>query len=499
MKKNLMIMGTSSGAGKSLFVTALCRIFHEDGYKVSPFKAQNMALNSYITKEGLEMGRAQVAQAEASKIEASVEMNPILLKPSSMNKIQIIVEGKVFGNMSGTEYNSYKKNFIPIIEKNYKKLEKENDFIIIEGAGSPSEINIEEEDISNFGTANLVDAPVILVADIDRGGVFASIYGTIMLLKEKERKMIKGIVINKFRGNNSVLKKGFEKIEKMTGVPTLGVLPYFNIDVEDEDSLSEKYNSYKENNIKNNKNIKVSVINLKHISNITDINSLAINEDVEIKFINNSSELGDEDLIIIPGTKNTIEDMIYIRNNGIAKKIKSIYEKNKKVFIVGICGGLQMLGKKIEDPHEIEGSVQSIDGLNILNYTTFIDKIKTTIQYKNKIKCNEGLLSSVDGIEVKGYEIHQGVSEGEEINLTSDNRLILTSKENVIATYLHGIFDNKEFTDLILNKIREYKNLNKLNTISYEEYKEQEYKKLADIVRENLEIEKIYEIIKRGN
>ena len=491
-KANLMIVGTSSGAGKSLFVTALCRIFYKDKYKVSPFKSQNMALNSYITKDGKEMGRAQVVQAEASGLEPDVNMNPILLKPSTMNKIQIIVCGKSIGNMSGVEYNQYKKNLIPILKETYFKIESENDIVVIEGAGSPAEINIKEEDISNFAMARIADAPVILVADIDRGGVFASIYGTIMLLKEEDRKRIKGIVINKFRGNKEVLKLGFEIIENLTGVKTLGVIPYTNIDIEDEDSLSEKYKSFKLN--KSSNKIKISVIKLKHISNVTDIDALSIYDDVEIQFVSERSQIGNEDLLIIPGSKNTIDDLKWLKESGIAEEI--IKRARTETIIFGICGGFQILGNKVKDPYHIEGDIEELNGLGLLDLETIMENEKTLVQYKGKLVIDNGFLKALNNFEIKGYEIHQGITKGNEKNLTTDERTIFVNRDNIIATYLHGIFDNKDFTDTLLNEIRRRKGLEEVNNnISYEEYKLKEFDKLEKLVRENVDIDEIYKII----
>ena len=491
-KANLMIVGTSSGAGKSLFVTALCRIFYKDKYKVSPFKSQNMALNSYITKDGKEMGRAQVVQAEASGLEPDVNMNPILLKPSTMNKIQIIVCGKSIGNMSGVEYNQYKKNLIPILKETYSKIENENDIVVIEGAGSPAEINIKEEDISNFAMARIADAPVILVADIDRGGVFASIYGTIMLLKEEDRKRIKGIVINKFRGNKEVLKSGFDIIENLTGVKTLGVIPYTDIDIEDEDSLSEKYKSFKLN--KNSNKIKISVIKLKHISNATDIDALSIYNDVEIQFVSERSQIGNEDLIIIPGSKNTIDDLKCLKESGIAEEI--IKRARTETIIFGICGGFQILGNKVKDPYHIEGDIEELNGLGLLDLETIMENEKTLVQYKGKLVVDNGILKTLNNFEIKGYEIHQGITKGNEKNLTTDERTIFVNRDNIIATYLHGIFDNKNFTDTLLNEIRRRKGLEEVNNnISYEEYKLKEFDKLEKLVRENVDIDEIYKII----
>lgn len=492
-KANLMIVGTSSGAGKSLFVTGLCRIFYKDNYKVSPFKSQNMALNSYITKDGKEMGRAQVVQAEACGIEPDVNMNPILLKPSTMNKIQIIVCGKSIGNMSGVEYNQYKKNLIPILKETYFKIEEKNDIVIIEGAGNPAEINIKEDDISNFAMARIADAPVILLADIDRGGVFASIYGTIMLLKEEDRRRIKGIVINKFRGNKEVLKAGFDIIENLTGVKTLGVIPYADIDIEDEDSLSEKYKSFKLN--RNQNKIKISVIKLKHISNVTDIDALSIYDDVEIQFVTERSQIGSEDFIIIPGSKNTIDDLRWLKESGIGEEI--VKKAKTETIIFGICGGFQILGNKVKDPYHIEGDIEELNALGLLDLETIMENEKTLIQYKGNMKVDKGFLKELNNVEIKGYEIHQGATQGNEENLTNDDRIIFVNRNNIIATYLHGIFDNKEFIAYLLNEIRKRKGLKEVNdNISYEEYKIREFNKLEKLVRENVDINEIYKIIK---
>lgn len=451
-----------------------------------------MALNSYITKDGKEMGRAQVVQAEASGLEPDVNMNPILLKPSTMNKIQIIICGKSIGNMSGVKYNQYKKNLIPILKETYSKIENENDIVVIEGAGSPAEINIKEEDISNFAMARIADAPVILVADIDRGGVFASIYGTIMLLKEEDRKRIKGIVINKFRGNKEVLKSGFDIIENLTGVKTLGVIPYTDIDIEDEDSLSEKYKSFKLN--KNSNKIKISVIKLKHISNVTDIDALSIYDDVEIQFVTERSQIGNEDLIIIPGSKNTIDDLKWLKESGIAEEI--IKRARTETIIFGICGGFQILGNKVKDPYHIEGDIEELNGLGLLDLETIMENEKTLVQYKGKLSVNNGILKTLNNFEIKGYEIHQGITKGNEKNLTTDERTIFVNRDNIIATYLHGIFDNKNFTDTLLNEIRRRKGLEEVNNnISYEEYKLKEFDKLEKLVRENVDIDEIYKII----
>lgn len=490
--KNLMIMGTASGVGKSATVTALCRIFQKDGYRVCPFKSQNMALNSYVTKDGKEMGRAQAVQAEAIGLEPQAWMNPILLKPSQDKKIQIIIEGKSFGNLTGAEYHKYKRKLLPKLEEIYHMIEENYDISVIEGAGSPAEINMLEEDISNFGMARIADAPVILVADIDRGGVFASIYGTIMLLKEEDRKRVKGIIINKFRGNKEVLEPGFEIIEKLTEVKTLGVVPYADFNVEDEDSLSEKYQSFKFS--KHSNHIKISVIKLKHISNATDMDALSMYEDVEIQFVTERSQIGKEDMIIIPGSKNTIDDLKWLKESGIATEIMK--RAKTETIIFGICGGFQMLGKKVKDPYHIEGEIEELDALGLFNLETIMEKEKTLVQYKGTLRGEKGMLKDLHNLELRGYEIHQGVTRGDEENLTDDDRIVFVNKDNIMATYLHGIFDNKEFTEALLNEIRRRKGLEEINhNISYEEYKRKEFDKLEKLVRENVDIDTIYKIM----
>lgn len=487
--KNIMIVGTSSGAGKSITVTGLCRVFYKDGYRVSPFKSQNMALNSYISKTGGEMGRAQVVQAMASGIEPEAYMNPILLKPTTARKIQVIVNGKSIGNMSGKEYGTFKTSLKKDIMRSYDYIRENYDISVIEGAGSPVEINIKEEDIANMGMAEMADAPVILVADIDRGGVFASVYGTIMLMTPEERARVKGVIINKFRGDVGILRPGLKKLEELTGVPVIGVMPYSDIDIEDEDSLTDRFK-----NSKDNKGIKISVIKLKHISNFTDIDPLSIQEDVSINYVTSPSEIGEEDMIIIPGSKNTIDDLKDIKDRGIATEIIKASRNGK--IIVGICGGFQILGERVKDPYGIESDIKEIPGLGILDTETVMEKEKNTVQYSGKFINTKGVLEGLDEVEIKGYEIHQGVTSGTESSVTDDNHIVAVVKDNIFGTYLHGIFDNEKVTRTILNKIREKKGMEQLGEgITFDEYREREFDKLEKIVRENIDIKKIYEIL----
>ena len=504
--KNIMLLGTGSNVGKSIIAAGLCRIFYQDGYSVSPFKSQNMALNSYITKDGKEMGRAQVVQAEAANIEPESFMNPILLKPTTDRKSQVIVNGKVYKNMDAREYFAYKHNLKKDIMTAYNHIRENFDICVLEGAGSPAEINLKEDDIVNTGMAEMADSPVLLVADIDRGGVFAAIYGTVMLLEENERKRIKGVIINKFRGDKSLLTSGIEMIEKLTDIPVLGVVPFVPLGIEEEDSLGiDKYNEKKEGKIR------ISVIKLKHISNFTDIDALSHYNDVSLKYVTKSSELGNEDIIIIPGSKNTVEDMKDLIEKNIGREIVRIAKKGTPVF--GICGGFQMLGQKIMDPEKIESDLKEISGLGLLDIETVMKSDKTTTQYKNKVKNVSGILTGTEGMEIKGYEIHQGysypVNEKNEENNNSENilkndtaclfgdeKLKGTVKGNIAGTYIHGIFDNSEFTSHFLNEVRKLKGLDRIDeNFSYSDYKNREYDKLAEVLRENLDIQKIYEIM----
>ena len=504
--KNIMLLGTGSNVGKSIIVAGLCRIFYQDGYSVAPFKSQNMALNSYITKDGKEMGRAQVVQAEAANIEPESFMNPILLKPTTDRKSQVIVNGKVYKNMDAREYFAYKHNLKKDIMEAYNHIRENFDICVLEGAGSPAEINLKEDDIVNTGMAEMADSPVLLVADIDRGGVFAAIYGTVMLLEENERKRIKGVIINKFRGDKSLLTSGIEMIEKLTDIPVLGVVPFVPLGIEEEDSLGiDKYNEKKEGKIR------ISVIKLKHISNFTDIDALSHYNDVSLKYVTKSSELGNEDIIIIPGSKNTIEDMKDLIEKNIGREIVRIARKGTPVF--GICGGFQILGQKIMDPEKIESDLNEISGLGLLDIETVMKSDKTTTQYKNTVKNVSGILTGTEGMEIKGYEIHQGytypVNEKNEENnnsekilkndtgcLFGDENLKGTVKDNVAGTYIHGIFDNSEFTNHFLNEVRKLKGLDRIDeNFSYSDYKNREYDKLAEVLRENLDIKKIYEIM----
>jgi adenosylcobyric acid synthase len=491
MSKVIMVQGTTSNAGKSLMAAALCRIFRQDGYKAAPFKSQNMALNSYITKDGFEMGRAQVMQAEAAGIEPDVRMNPILLKPTGKNGSQIVLNGKVFKDVTAGEYYTYKNDMIPHIMKAYSSLADEYDIIVIEGAGSPAEINLREQDIVNMGMAKLADAPVIIVGDIDRGGVFASLAGTMLLFDKDERDRVKGFVINKFRGDVNLLVPGLEMLEDITHVPVLGVVPYLRVDIDDEDSLSERLEGGNEHSL-----IDIAVIRLPRLSNFTDFNVFSLIKGVSLRYVSKVKELGDPDMIIIPGTKNTIGDLKWMRQSGIEAKVIRHANEGKALF--GVCGGYQMLGEIINDPDSVECG-GSIRGMGLLKTITNFSKEKTTTQISGKINNIEGFYSQLSGIEIRGYEIHMGNSEItygvplSTLDLKSDGCV----SGNVAGSYLHGIFDNSQVTNTIVKILAHHKGISLEGSEDFDlnRYRESQYDLLAEEVRKSVDMDKIYKII----
>lgn len=506
MGKKIMIQGTASNVGKSILVAGLCRIFKQDGYKVAPFKSQNMALNSFITKEGLEMGRAQVFQAEACGIEPTVDMNPILLKPSGNYKSQVIVRGKVVKNLESNEYHKYKPELAKYLKNIFEELNNKYDVVVMEGAGSPAEINLKENDIANMGMAEIANAPVIIVGDIDRGGVFASIVGTMFLLTEQERSRVKGVIINKFSGKKELLDSGIKMLEEIIKVPVLGVIPYIDLKIEDEDSVT---NRFKNKGTKND--INIEIIRTPHMSNFTDFNIFETQSDVSIRYVNYGEALSNPDIVILPGSKSTIEDLKYIRESGLENQIKELNKRGKLVF--GICGGYQMLGKKIKDPYQIEGDIDEYDGIGLLDIETIFEKEKTTTQVEATI-CNNlnGYMRNLSSKIVRGYEIHMGITYISN-SMNNMNQIYKRLDEdvdylegsinkdgNVVGTYIHGIFDEIDFTRSLLNNIREDKGLEKIDTniTSFHDFKQNEYDKLANLLRENLDLDKIYEILKRS-
>ncbi|WP_312653680.1 cobyric acid synthase [Proteiniclasticum sp.] len=496
MNRNIMIQGTSSSVGKSILTAALCRIFTEDGFRVTPFKSQNMSLNSHVTMDGYEMGRAQVLQAEACKIAPRVEMNPILLKPSTDQMSQVIVMGRVYESMNAKDYFLHKSELKKVIMDAYDRLMESSDIIVIEGAGSPAEINLKEDDIVNMGLAEMVDAPVILVADIDRGGVFASIYGTVMLLTEKERKRIKGIIINKFRGDITLLQPGIEQIEKLVGIRVLGTVPYFSHDLDDEDSVVD-WSKFSRGS---GSRLDVVIIKLPYLSNLTDFQPLSLFRDVNLRFADLGDELGTPDLLILPGTKSTVEAMKSIKASGMEDKILACHEAG--TVVMGICGGYQMLGRKIIDRHGVESDEEETEGMNLIDMvTTFREVKKTSLVSGN---------SYLTDAKIRGYEIHMGESEhGVEYvplnRLTERNnaQIIETSegvldKENgVLGTYLHGIFDNAGFTKALLSYICLRKGFipHEENIPDFWVHRENELERLAETVRKNIDMEALYAVL----
>ena len=499
MAKAIMIQGTASNAGKSLLAAGLCRVFHQDGYKVAPFKSQNMALNSFITREGLEMGRAQVMQAEAAETEPSVRMNPILLKPTNNTGSQVIVNGVPRGTMRATKYYAYKNRLVPEILAAYESLAAENDIIVIEGAGSPAEINLKQDDFVNMGMAKMAKAPVLLCGDIDRGGVFASLYGTVKLLEEDEQALIKGLIINKFRGDVDILKPGLKQIEGLTGIPVVGVVPMLDVDVDDEDSLSQRleYRSGGKVGL-----VDIAVIRLPRLSNFTDFNALERMEEVTLRYVRSPKELGHPDLIILPGTKSTLDDLKWLRQSGLEASI--LKHVSAGGALVGICGGYQMLGREITDPVGVEGG-GALAGLDLLPaYTEFFDE-KTRTRVSGRFLMGEGIFAGMAGVPFEGYEIHMGatLSAAEPLVALRGNdgaeKTDGLASGNVWGCYIHGIFDQAECAAALVNCLLAHKGLSPTAAaVDWDVYKQQQYDKLADGVRKSLDMGRIYDILEKG-
>ena len=508
MAGKIMIQGTMSNAGKSLLCAGLCRIFKQDGYRVAPFKSQNMALNSFITEDGLEMGRAQVVQAEAAGVAPQVEMNPILLKPTNDVGSQVIVNGEVLKNMSAREYFAYKKQLIPDIMKAFHKLEEENDIIVIEGAGSPAEINLKKDDIVNMGLAKMVDAPVLLVGDIDRGGVFAQLLGTLMLLEDDEKERVKGLVINKFRGDKTILDPGIVMLEERGGIPVVGVTPYMQVEIEDEDSLTERFNMTKGGKGAEERIglVDIAVIRTPRISNFTDFMLLENAPGVNLRYVKNPRELRNPDMIILPGTKNTMGDLQWMRESGMEAAVLKLAAAGTVIF--GVCGGYQMLGETLFDPDGVE-SGGKIKGMGLLPMDTVFKGAKTRTRVEGRFLEVTGALSALSQIELEGYEIHMGECTRKEnakplVTITDkvngDSKADGTYKDNVYGSYVHGIFDKEEVAEAVVTSIGKKKGLDvsEMTGVDFAEYKEKQYDLLADGLREYLDMEKIYKILEEG-
>lgn len=498
MAKAIMIQGTASNAGKSLIAAGLCRIFSQDGYRVAPFKAQNMALNSFITKEGLEMGRAQVTQAEAAGIEPSVLMNPILLKPTNDSSSQVIVNGEVMEMMSAADYYAHKKEFAKAVKASYDRLAADYDILVLEGAGSPAEINLKEKDIVNMYMAKLAKAPVLLAGDIDRGGVFASLVGTMELLEPEERDLVKAILINKFRGSRAILEPGLRQLERMVQKPVMGVIPYMSLDIDDEDSLTQRFDRKNGAGL-----VDLAVIRVPRISNFTDFNVFDSMPGVTLRYVDSAVYFGNPDLILLPGTKNTMEDLLWMRQNGIEGHILKHAARGKPVF--GICGGYQMLGKRLKDPHGLEHGGE-MAGMGLLPFTTIFEKQKRRTRVSGRFEHVEGIFSGLSGVSFEGYEIHMGISDlsrGKVFTRISEGGD--PAKEdgmncgNVYGSYVHGIFDEEQVAGAIISALLRQKGISDADIapVDRKTYKNQQYDLLAQGIREHIDMELLYKILEQ--
>lgn len=486
MAKCIMVQGTMSGAGKSLMVTALCRIFKQDGYRVAPFKSQNMALNSYITPDGLEIGRAQAAQAEAAGKDADARMNPILLKPCGDSTSQVIVNGRVRGNYPAAEYYKMGEALRPEVLAAFNSLAAENDIIVIEGAGSPAEINLLQDRFVNMGLADLVNAPVLLVGNIQPGGVFAQLYGTIALLSEEHRRRVVGTVINNFRGDVNLLTPGYETLERLCGKPLLGVVPHSTADIDDEDSLSERLGQEE-----HTKPLDVAIIRLPHISNFTDFSPLEEHAAIGVRYVKAADKLGNPDLIILPGTKSTMDDLRWLKACGLAALI--CRRAAEGCPIIGVCGGYQMLGLEISDPVGVEGGGE-MAGLGLLPVKTEFVAQKT----RTRVSA-ETVGEVLGGARLEGYEIHMGRTSGSAPAFVrlADGKEDGAVQGNVFGTYLHGLFDSGELTARLAEMLMAKKGLSAENIVTEDrrQYRERQYDLLADTVREHLDMAAIYRIL----
>jgi adenosylcobyric acid synthase len=508
MCRAIMFQGTASDVGKSVIVAGICRILAQEGYRVAPFKAQNMALNSGITRTGDEMGRAQIFQAEAAGVEPDVRMNPVLLKPTSDRHSQVIVMGKVLTNMDAVTYHEFKPTLQLRIFKAFSQLAQQNDVVVLEGAGSPAEINLRDRDIVNMGMAELVNAPVILIADIDRGGVFAAIYGTLALLSPQERQRVRGVIINKFRGDVALLKPGIEQIEQLTQVPVIGVVPYLDVDLEEEDGVAlqpEKLRQQLGIDCEQDK-LDVVVIKVPRISNFTDFNALAAQPDVNLRYVAKASQLGNPDLIILPGSKNTLADLCHLNEEGLSEAI--VRKAKQGCAVLGVCGGYQMLGKTLVDG--VESGIDQMDGLGLLDTVTTFTQSKHTTQVKGCIlQQDQGLLHFAEGIELSGYEIHMGETElGDGVKplleIQSRNHQYVSIMDGAISadgkvagTYIHGLFDHGIFARHYLNQLRLAKGLEPLadDAFDYASYKSAQFDRLAEGLRDSIDIKQLEKIM----
>lgn len=494
----VMVQGTASSVGKSVITAALCRILRQDGYRVAPFKSQNMALNSYVTREGGEIGRAQAVQAQAAGIEPTVDMNPVLLKPEADAVSQVIVLGRVVGRLRAEEYYRHTPELLKVASAALDRLCAACDVVVIEGAGSPAEVNLKEREIANMRIAQLRQTPVLLVGDIDRGGVFASLVGTLELLDSEDRDLVKGFIINKFRGNPELLRPGLEFLEQRTGRPVLGVIPYSPDDVvvaqEDSVYLDERRRP------PDSRGLDIAIIRLPHVANYDDFDPLE-EAGCNVRYVRTIGELGTPDMVILPGTKSTIADLQYVRRQGLDRAIVSLAQAGTPV--AGICGGYQMLGREVSDPGGVEGEAGSVPGLGLLGVDTVFQPVKHTVQVRARVVCAEGLFAGLAGMEVDGYEIHMGRSSGDGQPVFQVTAVAQTVSEYqdgsidghrlVFGTYIHGLFHNRVFTRGFLENVRRLRRPEA--SIHQEKTFDDRYDRLARLVRANLNMGKIYEIV----
>ncbi len=506
MAKSIMLQGTSSHVGKSILATALCRIFRQDGHRVAPFKAQNMALNSYVTKSGGEMGRAQVAQAEAAGLEPSVEMNPVLLKPTGNSSSQVVVLGRPVGNMSAKQYHAgYSRELLTVVETSLRSLQESYDVVVIEGAGSPAEVNLKANDIVNMRIAKLAPAPVLLIADIDRGGALASIVGTLELLEPDERDLVKGIIINKFRGDIALLKPAVDFLAARTGKPVVGVIPHLDdLGIDDEDSVS--LDDKRAGEGRGQADIDIAVLRLPKISNFTDFTPLAGEPGVAVRYVAAGHRLGTPDLVILPGSKNTTEDLLWLRAQGFDRDIAALAANGTPV--VGICGGYQMLGREVRDPDHTESTNDRVDGLGLLEAVTTFAADKITHQVTAACDASPFLGLGFTAGDLTGYEIHMGRTEflvpvTPAFTITACSGSPVRERDGavrddglVMGTYIHGIFDNDAFRRAVIGALRARKGLAPLAAgTDTRSQKERSYDRLAAHVRAHLDMDLIYSIL----
>ena len=498
--RTLMIQGTASSVGKSILVTALCRIFKQEGLRVAPFKAQNMALNSFVTRDGGEIGRAQAAQAEAAGVAPTVDMNPVLIKPEAYTRAQIVVGGKPMATLSVQDYYSRKATLWAVVQESLDRLTSSYDLIVIEGAGSPAEVNLRENDIVNMSVAKALEAPVFLAGDVDNGGVLAALVGTMELLEPDERRLVKGFIINKFRGDFSLFKPAVDFLERRTGVRVVGVVPYYtDINVAQEDSV------YLERRVEADRGdfvLDIAVLKLPHLSNFDDFDPLEQEEGVRLRYVGRGEELCQPDLIIIPGSKSTVSDLSFLRATGLAQRTTELAQSG--IPVIGICGGYQMLGSEIRDPEHVESPVETVAGLGLLRISTTFERTKTTRQVRGQAVADRGLFEGSRGIDLAGYEIHMGSTSGDGLQPV----FVVSSEPSgekhadgavstdglIFGSYIHGLFDNAGFRRNLLGFLLRRKGLQveKRGDIAS---REQNYDRLADLVRSSLDMDFVREVV----